>query len=96
MPDACQCIRNLILARTMRKFNVANTFMKKSYVMIHVIKHDMDPNSNINQRRKIAPMKEKSHQKPYTGVPRFTLLMWGHKRKTAETKTAEIEVTQQY
>ena len=23
--------------------------------MIHVIKHDMDPNSNINYRRKIAP-----------------------------------------
>ena len=30
--------------------------MKKSYVMIHVIKHDMDPNSNINYRRKILPM----------------------------------------
>ena len=30
--------------------------MKKSYVMIHVIKHDMDPNSNINYRRKIGPM----------------------------------------
>ena len=29
--------------------------MKKSYVMIHVIKHDMDPNSNINYRRKIGP-----------------------------------------
>ena len=24
--------------------------------MIQVIKHDMDPNSNINYRRKIAPM----------------------------------------
>ena len=24
--------------------------------MIHVIKHDMDPNSNVNYRRKIAPM----------------------------------------
>ena len=30
--------------------------MKKSYVMIHLIKHDMDPNSNINYRRKIGPM----------------------------------------
>ena len=29
--------------------------MKKSYVMIHVIKHNMDPNSNINYRRKIGP-----------------------------------------
>ena len=27
-----------------------------SYVMIHVIKHDMDPNSNINYRRKIGPL----------------------------------------
>ena len=26
------------------------------YVMIHVIKHDMDPNSNINYRRKNSPM----------------------------------------
>jgi hypothetical protein len=23
-----------------------------------------------------------------TGIPRFTLLMWGHKNKTAEAKTA--------
>ena len=29
--------------------------MKKSYVLIHVIKHDMDPNSNINYRRKKRP-----------------------------------------
>ena len=29
----------------------------------------------------------------YTGIPRFTLLMWGHKTKTAEAKTALIEVT---
>ena len=28
-----------------------------------------------------------------TGIPRFTLLMWGPKRKTAEAKTTEIEVT---
>ena len=28
--------------------------MKKFCVIIHVIKHDMDPNSNINYRRKIA------------------------------------------
>ena len=28
----------------------------ESYVMIHVIKHDMDPNSNINYRRKIPPL----------------------------------------
>jgi hypothetical protein len=30
--------------------------MKKFYVMIHVIKHDMDPNSNINYCRKIGPV----------------------------------------
>ena len=30
--------------------------MKKLYVMIHVIKHDMDPNSNKNYSRKIEPM----------------------------------------
>ena len=30
--------------------------MKKFYVMIHVIKHDMDPNSNKNYRRKIGPV----------------------------------------
>ena len=28
----------------------------ESYVMILVIKHDMDPNSNINCSRKIGPM----------------------------------------
>ena len=33
--------------------------MKKFYVMIHVIKHDMDPNSNINYRRKIPPWTHK-------------------------------------
>ena len=38
----------------MLRINI-NHNMKKSYVMIHVIKHDMDPNSNINYRRKIAP-----------------------------------------
>ena len=35
--------------------------MKKSYVMIHVIKHDMDPNSNINYSRKIPPKSEFLH-----------------------------------
>ena len=30
--------------------------MKKLYIMIHVIKHDMNPNSMINCCRKIAPM----------------------------------------
>ena len=34
-------------------FNQKVWCMKKSYIMIHVIKHDMDPNSNINYRRKI-------------------------------------------
>ena len=38
----------------MLRINI-NHNMKKSYVMIHVIKHDMDLNSNINYRRKIAP-----------------------------------------
>ena len=28
--------------------------------MVHVIKHDMDPNSNINYRRKIPPMTGKA------------------------------------
>ena len=28
----------------------------KFYVKIHVIKHDMDPNSNINYSRKIPPL----------------------------------------
>ena len=28
--------------------------------MIHVIKHDMDPNSNINYRRKIPPLSEEN------------------------------------
>ena len=26
------------------------------YVLIHVIKHNMDPNSNVNYRRKIGPV----------------------------------------
>ena len=30
--------------------------MKKSYVMIHVIKHDMDPNMDLNYSRKIGPI----------------------------------------
>ena len=30
--------------------------MKNPYVLIYVIKHDMDPNSNINYDRKIALM----------------------------------------
>ena len=32
--------------------------MKKSYVMIHVIKHDMDPNMDLNYSRKIGPMND--------------------------------------
>ena len=28
----------------------------ESYVMIHVIKHDMDPNMDLNYSRKIGPM----------------------------------------
>ena len=28
----------------------------KSYVLIHVIKHDMDPNSNLNHHRKNSPI----------------------------------------
>ena len=31
-------------------------YKHESYVMIHVIKQDMDPNSNVNYRRKIGPM----------------------------------------
>ena len=31
-------------------------FFHGKNVMIHVIKHDMDPNSNINYSRKIAPI----------------------------------------
>ena len=30
--------------------------MKKFYVIIHVIKHDLDPNINVNYRRKIGPI----------------------------------------
>jgi hypothetical protein len=29
-----------------------------------------------------------------TGIPRFTLLMWGHKNKTAEAKTAEAKTAE--
>ena len=39
--------------------------------------------------------KKKEEKFHYTDIPRFTLLMWGHKNKTAETKIAYIEVTQQ-
>ena len=36
------------------------------YVLIHVIKHDMDPNSNVNYRRKIDPMNlRKGPKDPY-------------------------------
>ena len=35
--------------------------MKKTYVMIHVIKHDMDHNMDLNYRRKIRPIIEDSH-----------------------------------
>ena len=30
--------------------------MKKSYVMVYVIKHDMDPNMDLNYSRKIGPV----------------------------------------
>ena len=30
----------------------------KSYVLIHVIKHDIDPISNVNYRRKIGPVSD--------------------------------------
>ena len=33
-------------------------------------------------------VKVNKSRKQNTGIPRFTLLMWGHKRKTAEAKTA--------
>ena len=33
-----------------------STFNLCKFGMIHVIKHDMDPNSNINYRRKIGPV----------------------------------------
>ena len=36
--------------------------MKKTYVMIHVIKHDMDHNMDLNYRRKIRPLHARSHQ----------------------------------
>ena len=31
-------------------------FHEKLYLMIHVIKHDIDPNSNINYSRRIGPL----------------------------------------
>ena len=37
--------------------------MKKSYVMIHVIKHDMDPNMDLNYSRKIGPTNEQKKRK---------------------------------
>ena len=33
-----------------------NKFSQNFYVKIYVIKHDMDPNSNINYHRKIGPL----------------------------------------
>ena len=35
-----------------------NKFSQNFYVKIHVIKHDMDPNSNINYSRKIPPLSD--------------------------------------
>ena len=36
--------------------------------MIHVIKHDMDPNSNVNYRRKIGPVYEQAKQGKVVGI----------------------------
>ena len=47
-----------------------NNNMKKPYVMIHVIKHDMDPNSNINYRRKIPPLSK------YTSLYLSYVTLW--------------------
>ena len=40
--------------------------MKKTYVMIHVIKHDMDHNMDLNYRRKIHPMNQLDKGKDQT------------------------------
>ena len=50
-PGRLVCFSRLNMNHNIRFFS-----LKKSYVMIHVIKHDMDPNSNINYRRKIPPL----------------------------------------
>ena len=54
--------------------------MKKTYVMIHVIKHDIDHNMDLNYRRKIRPQilwDRKSQQKNFI---RTTLDMQGSNR----------------
>ena len=43
--------------------NIDFFFHEKTYVMIHVIKHDMDHNMDLNDRRKIRPM----HSSPDVG-----------------------------
>ena len=43
------------------------------------------PISRQYSKKKIK--QEKMQKKDGTGIPRFTLLMWGHKKKTPEAKT---------
>ena len=45
--------------------------LKNSYVMIHVIKHNMDPNSNINYRRKIPPIELEANRGLKSSVVEF-------------------------
>ena len=46
--------------------------MKKTYVMIHVIKHDMDLNSYLSNSRKIAPVYTKALHSEYSHAQNLT------------------------
>ena len=46
--------------------NIDFFFHEKTYVMIHVIKHDMDHNMDLNYRRKIHPMNQLDKGKDQT------------------------------
>ena len=48
-------IRKLCYVKHKHDHNMGFFSWIKSYVLIHVIKHDMDADSNVNYRRKIGP-----------------------------------------
>jgi hypothetical protein len=58
--------------------------MKKSYVMIHVIKHEMDPNSDINYGRKIGPLSQRVLTFGFLGF--VYLILTSNKIKSTITK----------
>ena len=51
------------------------------------------PSNLISSEKKLTFTVSESQSVGSTGIPRFTLLMWGHIKKLQKAKTEKIEVT---